>query len=90
MIAVSGLVIAAIALVVPFVIGMLERPRLEVVPVTWRPHRAFPVTFASVGMRNKPLSKPLGMLLSREAAQACETFIRASASNVRTTLARLV
>lgn len=75
MIAVIGLVIAAIALAVPFVIGILERPGLEVVPVTWRPHRAFPFTFASVGVRNKALPKPLGMLLSREAAQACETFI---------------
>ena len=75
MVAVIGLVIAVIALAVPFVIEILKRPRLEVVPVTWRPHRAFPFTFASVGVRNEPLPKLLGMLLSREVAQACEIFI---------------
>src|SRR5260370_25406322 len=75
MIAVIGLIIATIALAVPFVIEILKRPRLEVVPVTWRPHRAFPFTFASVGVRNRPLPKPFGMLLSRDVAQACEVFI---------------
>ncbi len=75
MVAVLGLVIAVVALAAPFVIEILKRPRLEVVPVTWRPHRAFPFTFASVGVRNKPLPKLLGMLLSREVAQACEIFI---------------
>jgi hypothetical protein len=75
MIAVIGLIIAAVALIVPFVIEILKRPRLDVVPVTWRPHRAFPFTFASAGVRNGPLPKPLGMLLSRDIAQACDVFI---------------
>jgi len=76
MIALIGLIIAVIALAAPFVIEILKRPRLEVVPVTWTPHRAFPFTFASVGVRNKALPKLLGVLLSsREVAQACEILI---------------
>lgn len=75
MVAAIGLVVAVIALAVPFIIEILKRPRLEIVPVTWVPHRAFPFTFASAGVRNKALPKMLGWLLSREAAQACEVFI---------------
>lgn len=75
MVAFIGLVVAIIALAIPFIIETLKRPRLEVVSVTWMPHRTFPFTFASAGVRNKALPKPLGWLLSRDAAQACEVFI---------------
>jgi hypothetical protein len=75
MVALIGLIVAAIALVIPFAIEILKRPRLEVVPATWRPHRTLPFTFASAGVRNKPLPKLLGRLLSRDVAQACEIFI---------------
>jgi hypothetical protein len=60
---------------VPFVIEALKRPRLEIVLVRWMTHGPFPFTFASAGIRNKPLPRLLNKVLSRDVAQSCEVFI---------------
>lgn len=79
MIAVLGLVIAALALVmgiaVPLVIESVKRPKLEIVATTWIPGRPFPFTFASARVVNKPLGIPFRWFLRRDVAQACEVYI---------------
>jgi hypothetical protein len=81
MVAVIGLVVAIVALAVPFVIERLKRPRLEIIPVRWMTHGAFP--FTSAGVRNKPLPALLNKVLSRDVAQSCEASSITSSGKIR-------
>jgi hypothetical protein len=68
---VIGIVALVVAIVVPFMIHVLERPRLEIIPALYSPAEPLPWTFAVVQVRNKPLAAPLNRLLTRQAAQGC-------------------
>jgi len=68
---IAALAVAVVAIVVPFMIHALERPRLEIIPALWPAAGHAPWTFAVVKVRNKPLAAPLNRLLTRQAAQGC-------------------
>lgn len=68
---VVGIVALVVAIVVPFMIHALERPRLEIIPALWPAAGYGPWTFAVVQVRNKSLAAPLNRLLTRQAAQGC-------------------
>jgi hypothetical protein len=72
---VAGLVVGSMALLEAPYMVRLQRPKLEIEPVTWQPTGPLPsMTFASAQVFNKPLPGPLGFL-NRDAAEACEIAI---------------
>jgi hypothetical protein len=72
---IAALVLGAAGLVAAFAapgtIEVLKRPRLEIVPSPWVPEGPVAWTFATVQIRNKPITAPLVKRLTREAAQGC-------------------
>ena len=74
-IGVAALVVGIAALAVPFRIEWLKKPRLEIVPSTWLPTGPVGWTFATVRVRNKPLTGTSSRLLTRQAAQGCTVDI---------------
>jgi hypothetical protein len=80
MVAAWGVGLGALAIVVgiatPFVVEWLKNPRLEVVPQRWEAEGPiYPMTFASAMVRNKPIRGPVGKILNRSPANACEITI---------------
>ncbi len=77
--ALVSLVLSAIAIVVAVILVLLvewlKRPRPQIVPVIWQPERAVQWTFAAVKIYNRPLRWPLGALLLRSIATACEVSV---------------
>jgi hypothetical protein len=71
-----GLIGIAAAFFVPGIIEYLEKPRIEIIPVSWvYPGRqVYPMAFASAEVRNKPLAVPF-RFLSRRPAEACQVLI---------------
>jgi len=67
----AALIVAALAIVLLFVVEWVKRPRLEIVPSLFVPSGPLAWTFAAVQVRNKPLGRPWRWLLSRESAQGC-------------------
>lgn len=70
-----GVVAIAVAVAVPFGIERLKRPRLEIVSSQWSPPGFVLWTFATVRIRNRPLSKVLDKLLTRQPVQGCTADI---------------
>lgn len=80
MVAVTGIVLGgaglAAAIGVPLGVENRKKPKLEVKPVPWAATGPmYPMTFASAQVVNKPIRGPLGMLIGRDVAEACEVFI---------------
>lgn len=81
MVAAAGIVLGAAglgaAIGVPLGVENRKKPKLEIKPVQWAPGgpTSYPMTFASAQVINKPIRGPLGMLISRNVAEACELFI---------------
>jgi hypothetical protein len=72
---IAALVLAALAIVLLFVVEWVKRPRLEIAPSLFIAPGPIPWTFAAVQARNKPLGLPWRWLLSRESAQGCRVTI---------------
>jgi hypothetical protein len=80
MVAAAGIVLGAAglsaAIGVPLGIENRKKPKLEIKPVQWAAGGpTYPMTFASVQAINKPIRGPLGMLINRDVAEACELYI---------------
>jgi len=73
--AIAGVVLAAAALFVMFAVEWLKRPRLEILPASWRASLPVPWVFAAVEIRNRPLWRPLQALLVRGSALGCEVIL---------------
>jgi hypothetical protein len=68
-----GLIVAVVALAVPFTIEAFRRPRIEIMASQWSAPEFVPWTFATVRVRNKPIATPyIKRLLQRESAQGCQ------------------
>ncbi len=64
------------AMMMPFGVEGLKKPRLEIKPIPWQPKGPiYPMTFASAQVYNRPIRGPLGKPLDRAAAEACEISI---------------
>lgn len=63
-----ALVLAIVALPLPFIIERIKRPRFEIEARTWVPKEPVPWTFAIAYVRNKPLNRVLRTLFVREIA----------------------
>jgi hypothetical protein len=75
-IGIAALVVGAVALGVPFTIEAVKRPRLRITPSEWRNPAFVPWTFATVRVRNEPVTMPLiRSVLPRESAQGCKAEI---------------
>jgi len=72
----AGLVVGLAALILPFCIERLKRPRLEIELVPWQPSGpVYQMTFASAQVHNRSIRGPLARFLDRNAAEACEVTI---------------
>jgi hypothetical protein len=73
--AIAALVLAVVGIVAAFAapatIEVLKRPRLEITPTPWAPMGPTAWTFATVQIRNMPITAPLARRLMRQAAQGC-------------------
>jgi hypothetical protein len=69
------LVLALIALALPFAIERIKRPRIEIEARPWSPRNPVPWTFAVVSVRNKPLPRVLRAILVREIAADCSVTL---------------
>jgi hypothetical protein len=61
-----GIVAIVLAVLVPFTIERLKRPKLEIIAVSWQPIGPTSRTFAVVHIRNKPVVAPFRKLLTRD------------------------
>lgn len=72
---IAALILGAAGLVAAFAapgaIEVLKRPRLEIIPTPWAPAGPTAWTFATVQVRNEPITTPLARGLMRQAAQGC-------------------
>ncbi len=80
MVDVAGIVLGAAGLGaafgVPLGIENRKKPKLEIKPVPWAPSGPiYPMTFACAQVINKSVRGPLGVLIDRNVAEACELFI---------------
>ena len=73
--AIAGVVLAASALVLMVGVEWLKRPRLEILPTSWRASLPVPWVFAAVKIRNRPLWRPLQAVLVRNSALGCEVTL---------------
>jgi hypothetical protein len=73
--AVAALILAVVGIVAAFVapaaIELVKRPRLKIIPAPWEPQGPTAWTFATVRIRNKPITARLVRGLMRQAAQGC-------------------
>lgn len=80
MVATTGIVLGVAGLTAaigaPLGIENRKKPKLEIKPLPWAAAGpTYPMTFASVQVVNRPIRGPLGRLLNRDVAEACEVFI---------------
>ncbi len=79
-----ALILAAIAVALPFLIEWLKRPRLEAkVEGHWLGRTPTPWTFAHVWIRNRPLPPIIRGVLVRESATACTATVEFSKGGER-------
>jgi hypothetical protein len=72
----AALVVGSAALVESVAIERFKKPRLEIAPVIWQATGpVYPMTFAQAQVKNKPLPRPLPVVLNQHAAEACEVII---------------
>jgi len=69
------LILAIVALAVPFVIESLKRPRIEMKAERWVPQGPVQWTFAVVHVRVRPLPRLIRSVLVRESAAGCTATV---------------
>ncbi len=83
-----ALVLALVALPLPFLIELVKRPRIEIAARPWSASNPVPWTFATVSIRNKPMPRLLRWLLVRDIAAASTVTLDSTPPNPSSNLPR--